>query len=89
MATVRFTANLQRHLEVPECEVDSGTVRSVLDSVFRDHPRLRSYVLDDQGRVRQHVAIFVDGAQIRDRQALSDPVATHSEIYVIQALSGG
>ena len=33
--------------------------------------------------------IFVDGVQIRDRVGLSDPVSETSEIYVMQALSGG
>ncbi|MFZ5843281.1 MAG: MoaD/ThiS family protein [Pseudomonadota bacterium] len=89
MATVRFTANLQRHLDVPACEVEATSVRAALEAVFAAQPRLRGYLLDDQGRVRQHVAIFVDGVQIRDRTGLSDPVGAHSEIYVIQALSGG
>jgi hypothetical protein len=35
------------------------------------------------------MVVFVDGRQIRDRQRLSDPVATNGEIYVAQALSGG
>ncbi|MFN4292298.1 MAG: MoaD/ThiS family protein [Permianibacter sp.] len=89
MATVMFTANLQRHLDVPACEVEATSVRAALEAVFAAQPRLRGYLLDDQGRVRQHVAIFVDGVQIRDRQGLSDPVGANSEIYVIQALSGG
>jgi len=89
VATVMFTANLQRHLDVPACEVEATSVRAALEAIFTTQPRLRGYLLDDQGRVRQHVAIFVDGVQIRDRQGLSDPIAAHSEIYVIQALSGG
>jgi hypothetical protein len=46
-------------------------------------------VLDEQGRVRKHVNIFADGVMVADRVALSDPVAPTSEIYVLQALSGG
>ena len=89
MVRVAFTANLQRHLAVPECRVEAATVQAALEAVFVEQPRLRGYLLDDQGRVRQHVAIFVDGQQIRDREQLSDPVAASSEIYVVQALSGG
>ncbi|MFA9440545.1 hypothetical protein ACDA63_12990 [Uliginosibacterium sp. sgz301328] len=52
-------------------------------------PAMRGYVLDDQGNLRRHVAVFVDGAMARDRVCLSDAVTSGSEIYVVQALSGG
>jgi sulfur carrier protein ThiS len=61
----------------------------VLDHVFAGHPRLRSYVLDDQDRVRRHVAIYVNGDRIADRDRLADPVGDDDEIFVFQALSGG
>ena len=61
----------------------------VLRAVFADNPRARSYVLDDQGGLRRHMLIFLDGEIIHDRTGLSDPVAKGSTIYVYQALSGG
>ena len=57
VARVAFTANLQRHLSCPDQTVPGDTVRAVLDQVFAAEPRLRSYILDDQDRVRRHVAI--------------------------------
>lgn len=89
MAEVVFTPNLRRHVECPTAEVAGATVREVLDRVFADNPRLRGYVLDDQGALRRHMIIFVDGQQIADRTGLSDAVAPRSELYVMQALSGG
>ena len=89
MPQVSFTQNLQRHLSAPAREVDGATVREALDRVFSENPRLRSYVLDDQGRLRRHVTVFVDGQMIEDRQKLSDAVAPESELLVMQALSGG
>jgi len=89
MARVSFTANLQRHVACDAVEKPGGTVREVLDQVFGDNPRARSYVLDDQSGLRRHMAVFVDGIAIRDRVRLSDPVRPESEIYVMQALSGG
>lgn len=89
MAEVRFTPNLRRHLATPEPSVDGATVAEVLQRVFDEHPALRGYVLDDQGRLRKHVTVFVDGAAIRDRATLGDAVGAESEIYVMQALSGG
>jgi molybdopterin converting factor small subunit len=85
MARVVFTSNLKRHIDAPPTQVSGGTVRQVLDAVFRENPRLRGYVLDDQGRVRHHVVLFVDG----ERADLGDAVTETNEIYVLQALSGG
>ena len=89
MPTVSFTPNFQRHVNCPSLEVAGETVRQVLDAVFQGNPRARAYVLDDQGAVRQHMVVFVDGKQVRDRQTLSDSVAQNAEVYVAQALSGG
>ncbi len=87
MARVSFTSNLRRHREARAAEAEGGTVREVLDRVFADDPLLRGYVLDDQGRLRRHVNVFVDGEPIADRVRLSD--AAGAEIHVLQALSGG
>ena len=89
MATVVFTPNLKRHVECPTEEVAGATVRAVLDAVFAHNPKLRGYVLDDQGALRRHMIVFVDGNQIDDRDGLSDAVRPTSEVYVMQALSGG
>jgi sulfur-carrier protein len=89
MPRVVFTANLQRHVEAPPSDVGGGTVRAALESVFASNPRLRGYVLDDQGRVRHHVVVFVGGQRIKDPVTLSDPVSETDEIFVMQALSGG
>lgn len=89
MPRIAFTDNLKRHLAAPAGEVAGTTVREALAAVFAESPQLRSYLLDDQGRLRQHVNVFVDGAMVADRDGLSDPVRADGEIYVFQALSGG
>ena len=89
MAKVEFTPNLRRHLAVSAVEVPGGTLRSVLERVFAGHEHLRGYVLDDQGALRKHVTIFVDGRRVADRTDLSDPVGEESSVVVLQALSGG
>ena len=90
MPLVVFTANLRRLIDAPAREVaDVASVREALDQVFSLQPPLRSYILDDQSRVRQHVMIFVDGQPLVDRERQSDAVRADSEIYVMQALSGG
>lgn len=89
MPRIEFTPNLRRHLAVPTGAVDGRTVREVLENAFERNESLRGYILDDQGRLRQHVVIFIDGDLIADRTDLSDPVSDQAEVFVMQALSGG
>jgi molybdopterin converting factor small subunit len=89
MPRVVFTSNLQRHVNCPETQVAAGTVRTALAQVFAAQPQARGYVLDEQGHLRKHVVVFVDGQRVRDRETLGDPVHESSEVYVMQALTGG
>ncbi len=89
MATVHFTSNLRRHVDCASVESTGGCVRDVLEGAFATNPRLRTYVLDDQGALRKHMSILVDGKAIVDRVRQSDPVAQSCQVWVMQALSGG
>ena len=89
MPTLKFTPNLLRHVNVPSAQIAGATVREVLSKYFEQNPQVQGYVLDDQGAVRKHVAIFLNNEMIRDRIALSDAVGENDEIFVMQALSGG
>ena len=89
MPHVHFTKNLQRHVECPSVVVPGTTVREALEQIFTGNSRLRGYVVDERGVLRKHMTIFVDGELISDRNTLADEVGPDSEIYVMQALSGG
>ncbi len=89
MAVVQFTPQLRRFTETPEVSTDVATLRDALEAAFAVNPRLRSYVLDDQGHVRANVVVFVDGRRCDDRVALADPLRPTSRVHVMQALSGG
>ena len=89
MATVHFTSSLRRHVDCPSMQVAGETVRTALKLVFAAHPRLETYVLDDQGALRKHMRILVNGRAITDLQKQSDALSPDDEIWVMQALSGG
>ncbi len=89
MASIAFSPNLQTHVAIERRDVRGATVREALDLVIAENERLRSYVLDDRGAVRKHIAVVVDGVTVADREHLSDPLAPDAEIFVMQALSGG
>jgi molybdopterin synthase sulfur carrier subunit len=89
MASVRFTRNIQRHVECPTLDVPGATLAEVLNAYFANNERARGYVLDDMGKLRKHMAVFIDGQQIDDRDRLSDRVREDAVVDVVQSLSGG
>ena len=89
MVEIEFAKAFRRHVECPPAQVEGATVRVALDNYFQRFPSVRSYVLDDAGAVRRHVAVFHDDDLIVDRSHLSDPVADGDRLRVFQALSGG
>ena len=89
MPSVRFTRNIQRHVECPTLDVPGATLGEVLNAYFATNERARGYVLEDDGRLRKHMAVFIDGRQIEDREQLSDPLSPGAVVDVVQSLSGG
>jgi sulfur-carrier protein len=90
MPRVSFTPHLRRFFpNLDECDVDAATVRAVVDELERRHPGLASYIVDETGRLRRHVNIFVGDEPIYDRANLSDAVAADGRVFIAQALSGG
>lgn len=90
MATVKFTYALKRFFpQLEETSVPDTTLPSLLENIERRYPGIQSYIVDETGALRKHVNIFIDGELIKDRDKLSDPFSAGSEIYIMQALSGG
>lgn len=85
MARVAFTGNLKRHVACPTVDVAGASVRAVLENVFAGNARLRSYIVDDQDRLRRNVNVYVN----ETRATLDDPVGAGDEIVVFQSLAGG
>ena len=89
MAQLAFTQHLRNVIDPAPRGVPGATVRAVLDAAFTEVPAARGYVLDEAGRVRKHVAIFLNNKREDPAKVLDMPVTETCEIYVMQALSGG
>lgn len=89
MATMVFTQNLRRHVNVERVRVCGNTVAKGVADACRQHPPLRGYLLDDTGGLRKHVVMLVDGRAVADRRNLSDELPDTARLFVMQALSGG
>ncbi len=86
MAVVRLRSPL-RDLTggTAEVRVDGDTVGEALRALERAHPAVSGWILDEHGRVRQHVNVFVDGERCREDAA----VRPDDVLHVLSAISGG
>jgi molybdopterin converting factor small subunit len=89
MPHVEFAPALTRHVPCPPQQVDAGTLREALAKSFEAAPQMRHYVLDEQGAVRKHVAVFVNARMVTNRVDLDVPLSRGDKVMVIQALTGG
>lgn len=89
MPLVEYAPALTRHVACPPQQVDAATLREALGKSFEAAPAMRHYVLDEQGAVRKHVAVFVNARMVTDRVNLDVPLAGGDKVMVIQALTGG
>jgi len=90
MPIVKFTYALKRFFPgLKDTPSKSVVLAEILDEIEASYPGINSYILDEQGQLRRHVNIFINGKMIADRTKLDNQVSEKSEIYIIQALSGG
>ncbi|MEN9559098.1 MAG: hypothetical protein RLZZ502_309 [Pseudomonadota bacterium] len=89
MVTVHFAPHLQRHVACAPQQLVAETLAEALTLAFAAAPAMRAYVLDEQGHIRKHVAVFVNGQLHHRRQDLSLVLSPDADIFVFQALSGG
>lgn len=68
-----------------EVTLVGSTVTDVLRALERTHPKIAGWVLDDQGKIRQHVAVFLGG----ERASGSEPLVGPERIEIVGAVSGG
>jgi sulfur-carrier protein len=90
MAHVTFTRHLLRFFPaLAEGDVPGATVREIIDELDKRYPGLAGYIVDETGRLRRHVNVFVREEPICDRDTLSDRVSPDDKLFILQSLSGG
>ena len=67
-------------------EAEGATIADLLTDLDRRHPGIRFRVVDEQGRLRRHMKVFVNQDAARDLSAALGP---SDEVVIMQALSGG
>jgi sulfur-carrier protein len=86
MAVVRLRAPLSELAGGRrELELDGATVAEVLRALEREHPGVSGWILDERGRIREHINVFVNKEHGREETA----VGPEDRLHVLPAISGG
>ncbi|HEY6958750.1 MAG TPA: MoaD/ThiS family protein [Candidatus Limnocylindria bacterium] len=65
------------------------TLADVIADVDRRHPGFRGRVVDDAGRLRSYVNIYIGDDDARTKGGTDAPVPDGTEVMVIPAMAGG
>ena len=85
MAQVMLRAPLSELCGGRNHDVAGATVQEVLAHLEHAYPPIAGWVLDEQGRIREHVNVFVNGTQGEERT----PVTPDDRLHVLPAITGG
>jgi sulfur-carrier protein len=77
---------LRPYTGAAEVEALGATLDALLDDLNARYPGFKFRMVDEQGRIRRHIRVFVDGEQTFD---LSQSLARARGVQIVQALSGG
>ncbi len=69
-------------------EGEHRTLGDALDELWKRHPALRDRVMNEQGEIRTHVNIFVNGDSAKRLEGLGTRIVDE-EIHIFNAVSGG
>jgi molybdopterin converting factor small subunit len=90
MPQVNFTYALKRfYPDLKPINISAANIAELVKGLDQPYPGLKDYLIDEQGRLRQHVNIFIGERLIKDKQQLSDTINEGDEVFIMQALSGG
>jgi sulfur-carrier protein len=73
----------------PEVAAEPGTLREVISNLEAAYPGIGGRLLDDDGKLRRFVNVYVGEEDVRFAAGLDTPVPAGSRVSVIPAVAGG
>lgn len=87
---VRIPSLLQRVVGGQKTvQAEGETVRQLFDNIEKKHPGFRERVLDEEGKLRHFVSVFVNDEDVRFLQELDTPLAAGNHVTILPAVAGG
>jgi len=90
MVQVNFTSHLETFFPTLKPQnLMADNLKELMEKLNQLYPGLISYLLEDNGDIRKHVNVFLDGVLIENKSNLDISLKEVSEVFILQALSGG
>ncbi len=70
-------------------EIPGNTVGEIIKQLSERYPELRRHLLNEQGRLRKFVNVFVGDEEIRHLQNEATPVRENAEVSIVPSVAGG
>jgi molybdopterin converting factor small subunit len=74
---------------VAEVTAEGGTLAQVIDDLEANHPGIRARLLDDAGKLRRFVNVYVNDDDVRFAEGLGAETPAGIGISIIPAVAGG
>ena len=88
MATVKLFGNLRKYIEGPNPKITGASVKAVVDMLCSDNPLLCEVLLED-GEVRPHFKITLNGHDIALAQGMDTAVDEDDQLAIFSPIAGG
>lgn len=89
-ASVRVPTILRTYTnDVSEVTAEGSTLAEILDDLETNHPGIRARILDDNGKVRRFVNVYVGDEDVRFEKGLQTEVKDGQQVSIIPAVAGG
>jgi molybdopterin synthase sulfur carrier subunit len=90
MVQVNFTSHLEVFFPTLKSQkVEAQTLSELFSNLNQLYPGISSYLIEDNGEIRKHVNVFLDGVLIENKSKKNQSLEGISEVFILQALSGG
>lgn len=75
--------------DAAQVSVEGVTLKEVLADLEANHPGIQARILDDNGKIRRFVNVYVGDEDVRFADGLDTPVPDGAQVSVIPAVAGG
>lgn len=75
--------------DAPEVEAQGGTVSEIVDDLEVRYPGLKERLMDDSGKLRRFVNVYVNDEDVRFLDGIGTEVPDGAKLSIIPAVAGG
>ena len=90
MPTLTLPALMKYYVnDLSEIKVSGSTVSQAINDLTTQYPTIKPHIMDNQGRLRRHVNLFINKENIKNLNGLDTPIEESDLIILMPSITGG